>query len=112
MGGAFSLGDSLLGFVLAATLGLALGYAIGRIAALARRFSDDAPTSILITLMAPYLAWMLAEYAHASAVLACVAGGITLRRAPATDLAPERAAAGDARSGTWSCSWPTACCSC
>ncbi len=86
--GAFSLADSLLGFVLAATLGLTLGYAIGRIAALARRFSDDTSTSILITLMAPYLAWMLAEYAHASAVLACVAGGITLRRAPATDLAP------------------------
>ena len=48
--------------------------------------------------MAPYLAWMLGEYAHASAVLACVAGGITLRRAPRPTSA-ERAAAGDAGLG-------------
>jgi Na+/H+ antiporter len=88
IGGVFSPGLTALQFVLAAVLGVGLGYAIGRAAVFALRVTDDAPTSILITLMAPYLAWMLGEYVHASAVLACVAGGITFRRAPLTDISP------------------------
>ena len=89
LGAVFSPGLTALQFVLAATLGVGLGYAIGRAAVFALRVTDDAPTSLLITLMAPYLAWMLGEYAHASAVLACVVGGITYRRAPLTDISPK-----------------------
>ena len=33
-----------------------------------------------ITLLAPYVAWIIGERAHTSAVLACVAGGIYLRQ--------------------------------
>ena len=88
IGAALSPAETLLAFVLAATIGVGLGWAIGRATSLALRVTDDVPTSILITLMAPYLAWMLGEYAHASAVLACVAGGITYRRASVSDVAP------------------------
>src|SRR4029078_12156007 len=37
-------------------------------------------TEIAITLLAPYVAWVLGEQAHASAVLACVAGGLYVRQ--------------------------------
>ena len=85
---AFSPAETALAFVLAATVGVVLGWAIGRGAAQLLRLTNDAPSSILITLMAPYLGWMLAEYAHASGVLACVAGGLTYRRASVTAVAP------------------------
>jgi CPA1 family monovalent cation:H+ antiporter len=54
--------------------------------------TDDSFSEIAITLLAPYAAWVLAERVHASAVLACVAGGLYLRQyfsavvAPATRL--------------------------
>src|SRR3989475_12576240 len=54
--------------------------------------TEDSFTEIAITLLAPYFAWVLGELAHASAVLACVAGGIYLRQhfsevvAPATRI--------------------------
>ena len=111
IGGVFSPGLTALQFVLAATLGVGLGYAIGRAAAFALRVTDDGPTSILITLMAPYLAWMLGEYGHASAVLACVAGGITFRRARSTTSSP-RARLQAQPVWDLSCSSPTASCSC
>lgn len=38
--------------------------------------------------MAPYIAWVLAEQAHGSAVLACVAGGFYLRRHFSAVVAP------------------------
>ncbi len=80
--GHFDPGASLVAFVAAAAAGIALGLAVGWLAALVHRLIDDPPTLILVTLMAPYLAWMLSERAHASAVLACVAGGLVLRRTP------------------------------
>ena len=85
---AFSPGETALAFVLAATVGVGLGWVIARGAVWVLRRTNDPPTSILITLMAPYLGWMLAEYAHASGVLACVAGGITYRRASVANVAP------------------------
>jgi Na+/H+ antiporter len=86
--GRFNTAKTLLGFFAAAAVGIAIGVAVGRLTAFARRVMDDPPTLILLTLMAPYLAWMLGDRAHASAVLACVAGGLTLRRAPTTDSTP------------------------
>jgi monovalent cation/hydrogen antiporter len=88
LAGEFHLGESLGSFVFAATVGVVVGMAIGWGSAFIRRFIDDVPTQILLTLMAPYLAWMIGERLHASAVLACVAGGIVLRQAPGTDVAP------------------------
>ncbi len=90
--GGFSLGDAVGGFVLAAVGGVVIGLAVGWIALLALDRLHDSLTEIAITLLAPYIAWSLAERAHTSAVLACVAGGLLLRRhfsrvvAPATRL--------------------------
>jgi monovalent cation/hydrogen antiporter len=86
--GTFNSGATLLGFVAAAAVGIGIGIAVGWLAALAHRVLDDPPTLILVTLIAPYLAWILGDRAHASAVLACVAGGLTLRRSYSTDVSP------------------------
>jgi CPA1 family monovalent cation:H+ antiporter len=48
----------------------------------------DSFSEVAITLLAPYIAWVLAEQAHGSAVLACVAGGLYLRRHLSTAVAP------------------------
>ncbi|HYC31894.1 MAG TPA: Na+/H+ antiporter, partial [Gemmatimonadales bacterium] len=78
--GAFSLGDTLLGFVLAATAGVAIGVAVAAAAIWAMRRTHDSLSEIGMSLVAPYVAWIIAERAEVSAVLACVAGGIHLRR--------------------------------
>jgi CPA1 family monovalent cation:H+ antiporter len=44
------------------------------------RWTHDSFSEIAITLLCPYIAWVLAEQFHASGVLACVAGGLYLRR--------------------------------
>jgi CPA1 family monovalent cation:H+ antiporter len=44
----------------------------------AMRWTRDALAESLLTLAAPYVAWMIAETIHVSAVLACVAGGLYL----------------------------------
>jgi len=86
--GTFNLGATLVGFVLAAAVGVGIGLVVGWLAALVHRHLDDPPTLILVTLMAPYLAWILADRAQASAVLACVAGGLILRRSYSIDVSP------------------------
>jgi CPA1 family monovalent cation:H+ antiporter len=90
--GVFVLGDTLLQFVVAASIGVMIGLAVAGIVVWVLRFTGDSFTEIAVTLLAPYVAWVLAEQAHSSAVLACVAGGLYLRRnfsvmvAPATRL--------------------------
>jgi Na+/H+ antiporter len=92
VGGTFELSDILLDFVLAATVGIAVGFAIGITTRWVLRLTGDSFSEIAITLLAPYIAWVLAERVHASGVLACVTGGLYLRRhfsaivAPATRL--------------------------
>jgi Na+/H+ antiporter len=89
--GTFDLAHSLGDFFVAAGLGIAIGLAVGFAVAIALSTTRDSLAQILITLMAPYFAWTIGERAHASAVLACVVGGLVLRRsfstvAPATRL--------------------------
>ncbi len=50
--------------------------------------TQDSFSEIAITLLAPYIAWVLAEQAHGSAALACVAGGLYLRRHFSSIVAP------------------------
>ena len=52
------------------------------------RWSQDALAETLLTLAAPYVAWLAAEALHVSAVLSCVAGGIFLRRHFSSAVAP------------------------
>jgi CPA1 family monovalent cation:H+ antiporter len=78
--GAFSLGGTLLQFVISSAAGVAIGVAVSAVAVWAMRRTHDSLSEIGMSLVAPYAAWVLAERAHVSAVLACVAGGIYLRQ--------------------------------
>ncbi|HEU5170928.1 MAG TPA: Na+/H+ antiporter [Gemmatimonadales bacterium] len=90
--GVFSLEQVAGEFVAAAVGGTLIGLAVAGVAVLVLRSTTDSLVEIAITLLAPYIAWILADRAHTSAVLACVAGGLLLRRyfslvvAPATRL--------------------------
>ena len=86
--GTYLLSDTVLDFFLAAAVGIAVGLAVGVVARWALRLVEDSFSEIAITLLAPYIAWVLAEQAHASGVLACVAGGLYLRRHFSEAVAP------------------------
>ena len=78
--GTFVLGDTLIHFVAAAAGGLLIGLAVGMIIKWVLGRMADTFTEIAVTLLAPYVAWVLAENVHASAVLACVTGGLYVRQ--------------------------------
>ncbi len=78
--GTFSWSDALLDFAFAAITGILLGVAVSFLTRWALCATEDSFTQIGMTLLAPYLAWVTAETVHGSAVLACVAGGLHLRR--------------------------------
>ncbi len=78
--GAFVVGETLWQFVLAAVGGVAIGLAVGYVTREALHHAEDSLVETAITLLVPYAAWILAERAHTSAVLACVAGGIFVRQ--------------------------------
>jgi len=90
--GTFSLGEAAQTFVFAAVGGLVIGVMVGAVFGLVLQWSKDSLADIAITLLAPYIAWSLSERAHTSPVLACVAGGLLVRRffshavSPATRL--------------------------
>lgn len=86
--GTFVVGETLWQFVLAAVGGVAIGLVVGYVTREALHHSEDSLVETAITLLAPYAAWILAERAHTSAVLACVAGGIFVRRGFSTAVAP------------------------
>lgn len=90
--GTFALPDALGQFVVASLGGAAVGLVVAFLARQALRLTDDTLVETVITLLAPYAAWIVGERTHTSAVLACVAGGLYLRQgfselvAPATRL--------------------------
>ncbi len=86
--GTVALWETLLQFVLAASAGIAVGIGVGLVIRWALRVTRDSFSEIAITLLGPYVAWVLAERAHGSAVLACVAGGLVVRRHFSTIVAP------------------------
>ena len=88
VGGSFVFGTTLLQFVFAAVGGVAIGIAVGMAARWALCATEDSFTQIAITLVAPYVAWVLGELTHASAVLACVVGGLHVRRHFSAAVAP------------------------
>jgi monovalent cation/hydrogen antiporter len=82
--GTFSVGDAGLKFVLGAAGGVAVGLAVGWLAALVRARIEDAQISVLTSLLTGYLAYIPAEALGASGVLAAVTAGIVVGiRAPA-----------------------------
>jgi Na+/H+ antiporter len=86
--GTFILSSTVLDFFIAAGVGIVVGLLVGVVARWALRLMKDSFSEIAITLLSPYIAWVLAEQAHASGVLACVAGGLYLRQHFSEAVAP------------------------
>ena len=86
--GHFSLGETVVRFFIDAAVGVLVGFMIAwLIVAIARRVNDPVALG-LVTLLAPWSAWIAAELLHVSAVLACVAGGLYLRQHFSTVVSP------------------------
>jgi monovalent cation/hydrogen antiporter len=89
VGGTFSLFDATLEFLVDAAGGIAVGLAVGWVIAEIRARLDDPPVEITISLATGYAAYLPAEQAGLSGVLAAVFAGIVLGwRAP--DIASAR----------------------
>jgi Na+/H+ antiporter len=86
--GAFSWGESVVRFFVDAGVGALIGVLIAWLVLRALHWSKDTMAETLLTLAAPYVAWLVAETMHVSAVLACVAGGLYLRRHFSSAVAP------------------------
>lgn len=81
--GSFSLANASLTFVWLAAAGIATGVAVtGAIAwlqgRLTTRYGEPAGSPILVSLLIPFGAYLVAERLHASGILAAVAAGITM----------------------------------
>jgi CPA1 family monovalent cation:H+ antiporter len=86
--GAFAVNEIAAQFVLASVGGLAVGLVVGVVTRWALRFTSDSLADIAVTLVAPYAAWIVAERLHASAVLACVMGGLYVRQSFSEVVSP------------------------
>ena len=86
--GVFVATDTVWQFVLAAAGGTIIGLVVGFLGARAARLVGESLPQIAITLLAPYVAWILAERFHTSAVLACVAGGLYVRQGFSAQISP------------------------
>ena len=76
--GTFSAGEAAVEFVGAAVAGIAIGLIAGRLEREVVRRLEDRPLAILMTLLFPYAAYVAAEEAGASGVLAAVVCGLYL----------------------------------
>ena len=86
--GTFIFSDTVLDFFIAAAGGVLVGLSVGVVAHWTLKLMKDSFSEIAVTLLSPYIAWVLAEQAHASGVLACVAGGLYLRQHFSAAVAP------------------------
>jgi CPA1 family monovalent cation:H+ antiporter len=86
--GYFSLGETIVRFFIDSAVGILLGLAVGWLIIRAALLTEDVLAEILLTLVGPYVAWVAAERIHVSAVLACVAGGLYLRRHFSSAVSP------------------------
>ena len=76
--GQFSLGAASLQFLWSAAGGICLGLAVGFVIRWVHRHLDDPPVQITISLLTPFIAYLLGERLHVSGVLAVVTSGIYL----------------------------------
>ena len=86
--GAFSFGGSVVKFAVVAVGGVAIGVAVGWISARARRRTRDANLEISTALLTAYAAYVLADRAGTSGILAAVTAGLTVQRAAESHSAP------------------------
>ncbi len=81
--GGFSLASASLTFLWLALGGLGIGVGFTMAVSLAQRwlaqqFGEESGSSILISLLIPFGAYLVAEHLHASGILAAVAAGVTM----------------------------------
>jgi len=81
--GSFVVADAALEFAWVASVGVAVGFglafAVARLRGfLGRKFADDSGTLILISLLMPYGAYLVAEVFGASGILAAATAGLTM----------------------------------
>lgn len=83
MTGAFSLGQAVVDFAVVAVGGVLIGLVVGWGVSWILSRLEDPPVEVLLTLIAPFAAYLPAELLHVSGVLAAVSGGLLLGwRAP------------------------------
>jgi monovalent cation/hydrogen antiporter len=81
--GTFSIGDAAASFAWVVIGGVAIGLLVGWLVSWLLARLEDPPVEVLITLIAPFAAYLPAEQLHVSGVLAAVSGGLLLGwRAP------------------------------
>ncbi|PZQ61271.1 MAG: Na+/H+ antiporter [Sphingomonas taxi] len=81
--GSFSLAAAAASFVWLAIGGIAIGVAVTLAvtrakAWVSRRFGEDTGSQVLVSLLIPFAAYILAEHLHCSGILAVVAAGVTM----------------------------------
>jgi len=74
--GAFSLGSAALSFVVVAAGGVAIGLAVGWVLNAVKRRVQETEIEITLSLFTPYAAYIAAEHAGVSGVLAAVTVGV------------------------------------
>jgi len=78
--GTFSAGDAAVRFAVVAVGGVLIGLAVGALIAWARGRLRDAGVDTLVSIATPFVAYLPAEWAGASGVLAAVAAGLYIGR--------------------------------
>jgi Na+/H+ antiporter len=86
--GTFVLGMALFGFAITAIGGVAIGYLVGRASVEILRRVDDPPVEVVISLLIPFAAYLPADRAGVSGVLAVVTAGFVIGRRLGTVLSP------------------------
>ena len=86
--GVFVLSDTLVTFLVAGAGGVALGWAVGRLMTEIVRWLDDPPVEVVLSLLIPYAAYLLAVQFELSGVLAVVTAGLVIGRRLGTILSP------------------------
>jgi len=81
--GAFSLGEATLSFVVVSVGGVVIGLVAGWAITFVLARLEDPPVEVLLSLLAPFGAWLPAEALGVSGVLSVVTAGVVVgRRAP------------------------------
>ena len=78
--GEFSVQSALGDFVYDAVGGITVGIAVAYLLHFVSRLTRDSVANVALTVLAAYISWIVGEKVGASAVLACVACGLTMRR--------------------------------
>jgi CPA1 family monovalent cation:H+ antiporter len=96
--GLFSLGGAGVEFVRVSAGGIVVGLVVGLIVTEAWRRTNDPTLEIMVSLLAPFAAYLPAEALHVSGVLATVVAGLIAGRRAARTLSPSARLMG---TGVW-----------